>query len=114
MSPLCCSRWAIWSSTWSSESLRLAAGISPRSSATHGADFRQGEAELLALEDDGKSGAIAGVIDASRALATRRKETAILIEAQRPQGNPELAREVANRKGLCAVPPRGLRRKAPR
>jgi hypothetical protein len=35
----------------------------------HGADFRQGEAELLALEDDGKSGAIAGVIDASRALA---------------------------------------------
>src|SRR5829696_8934476 len=62
----------------------------------HVADLDQGEAELLAFQDDGQAGPVAGAVDPLGAGPDRRKQPAVLVEPERPQGNAELAGQVAD------------------
>jgi len=63
----------------------------------HLADFLQGEAELLALEDQGEAVAVRLAVDTRRAVALRRNQSPLLVKAQRAEGNAEFAANFADR-----------------
>ena len=62
----------------------------------HLANFAQGEAESLALQDQADTLAIVRAKDPRRAVAMRRQQPFALIEAQCPQGDARFARQIAD------------------
>jgi hypothetical protein len=71
----------------------------------HRADLGEGEAELLPLQNHREARAVTGIINARSAISPGREKTAVLVEAQRPQRDPELAGEVADRVSLGTFGP---------
>src|ERR1043165_5740804 len=62
----------------------------------HLADFAEREAQLLSLQDQRETGAIAVRIQAIEAVAMRRDQALVLVEAQRAQRHSEFARQFAD------------------
>src|SRR6266567_3683087 len=75
---------------------RVGVGI-PFLGGDHLADFAERKAELLALQDQGKAGPIALRVQTAQSLALGREKALILVEAQGPQRDAEVARQLADR-----------------
>src|SRR5205807_3311420 len=78
------------------ERQRIGVGI-PFLGGDHLADFAQRKAKFLALEDQGKAGPVALRVQAAQPLALRREKALVLVEAQGPQRDAEVARQLADR-----------------
>src|SRR3954471_5474126 len=63
----------------------------------HLPNFTESETQLLALQDQGKARPIALRVQTTQSLALRREKSLVLVEAQRPQRNAEVTRQLANR-----------------
>ena len=70
----------------------------------------EGQAEPLAAQRELQAGAVARGVDAVAAAALRRDQAAVFVEADRPRGEVELARELADREGGACTRWRGARR----
>ncbi len=62
------------------------------------ADLGQRQAEALAAQRELEPGAVARRVDAPLALAARREQALVLVEADRARRDFELARQFADRK----------------
>src|SRR5207253_2302075 len=63
------------------------------------ADLGQREPETLAAQDELDADALAIAVNTSAAVAARRDQSAILVEADRARGQREFARKVGDRVG---------------
>ncbi len=68
------------------------------------ADFAQGEAELLAFQNELQMCAVAIQIEPRRSAPARMQKAAILVKPQSPKAEPKLAGNVANGKGDILLP----------
>ncbi len=62
----------------------------------HLADLGEREADPLAAQDPGEAGAVAPRIDAGQALALRRDQALVLVEAERAGGDSELVAKLGD------------------